>query len=387
MSNLILNNKKMCLSCLLWFLLVYSVTMNFKMIILDTAKMKEEIRDHIDLSFIIATRNDNYSANPIRRLRFTLQNLLLFKWKISHNISTEIVIIEWNTVKDNKHIWEFDEITELLQFKNNNPSISDIQIKFYSIPSQYNDRINCDESGMYCPFFEYSAKNAGIRRSKGIWKVIMNIDDLWGINLLHFVAHSIQYNLLDINGIYQAFRRKQIEFTDPKILSKYIDNIEFIPIDSIIHNPIIGIENIQHCLKKHISNRFELGPGDFILIHNHSLYDFYGGAFVEICSTDPYDYEFVLRQIIINKLNEYHLRKECSYMHLKHIKEHTHREPVKDVNMSNKRIHCNQDRFSITAFIQSNKHIPNDTLKWRMIYEQTHNNWGISNVTFNFTVF
>ncbi len=163
MPNIILNNKR--LSCFLLFIVVYSVIIHLKMIMLETTNLEEiPSRDHTDLSFIIATRNDNYSGNPIRRLRFTLQNLVLFQWKMFHNISTEIVIIEWNAVPNNKHIWEFDEISQLLQHKHNNPSISDILIKFYSIPSYYNDRINCNEI-MYCPFFEYHAKNVGIRRS------------------------------------------------------------------------------------------------------------------------------------------------------------------------------------------------------------------------------
>lgn len=54
-----------------------------------------------DISFIIATRNDGYGGNPLQRLRFTLQQIILYPWFKTYNLIVEIIIVEWNT--DNEY--------------------------------------------------------------------------------------------------------------------------------------------------------------------------------------------------------------------------------------------------------------------------------------------
>lgn len=188
----------------------------------------DDIEENIDLSIIIASRNDNFGSNPILRLRFTLQNLLLFSWKSLYNVSIEVIVIEWNPVLTNPHVWQYQDITQLLIW---NKQKYNNKIYFYSIPSFYNDRIDCNNNN-HCPFYEYHAKNVGLRRSKGKWKLIINIDDLFGINLLNLLGKSVSFNLLDPNGLYQG-RRGHINIKH--IYKNYINKSEMIQVEEMLN--------------------------------------------------------------------------------------------------------------------------------------------------------
>eukprot|EP01084_Bolivina_argentea_P146204 256070_1 len=338
-----------------------------------------------DLSFIVGSRNDNYGSNPILRLRFTLQNLILYEWNRIHNISVEIVVVEWNPVSNNPHLWQYDEIVQLLQRNTNKNHCQSVSILFYSIPSYYNDKINCNLS-LYCPYYEYHAKNVGIRRANAEWKVIMNIDDIWGHNLLNFVGTSIQYNLLDKNGIYQSWRN-QINMENV-MLHRNVSDI--IPVEKIKNIEIYDNNSIiQKCL--HSNSYYVWGEvwnaaGDFTLIHNSSLYNYYGGGYLEMCANVHLDTEFVRRQIIVNSLNAYYIKPNCSYHHISH--ESKYGNPTKyTASMSkqmNRTVSCEQAEHldMITTnraagdFINMNK-ILLHKMPWTKIYKNTDKNWGI----------
>eukprot|EP01084_Bolivina_argentea_P063633 116145_1 len=358
-------------------------------------------KKHNDLSFIIATRNDNYANNPILRLRYTLQNLLLFQWKNLYNISAEIIIIEWNPVETNPHIWEYNEIAQLLNHKSNNNNINNVQIRFYSIDPFYNDRINCHPN-VYCPFFEYQAKNVGIRRSTGTWKVIMNIDDLWGINLFRFVGNSIQQNTLDKNGIYQALYN-DIDILQNETIRKNLTDMKLVNIGEIMGHSFEN--NLTKCVSilegyKKVQDH----AGDFILIHNDTLYDFYGGAFVETCVNTHLDSEFIVRYIYLNKLIPYVIDYHCSYYHIKHepqrryrnarpefiqVKNYT-KEQMKKIHISCLQTGSDPDNYKIVNYIWHRHRFPNSTelgINYTNIYDTQHHNWGIKNVNFDFIMF
>ena len=220
---------------------------------------------------------------------------MLFEWKKLHNLSIEVIIIEWNTVNENPHLWQYDEIKTILLNKNDDNT----KIKFYSIPSFYNNNINC-KTTQYCPYFEYHAKNVGIRRSNGKWKLIMNIDDVFSLNLLNFIGHSIKFNLLDINGIYQTLNGLHGESRQIYVenMTDYLNKSDLmIPVETIMNKP--KINNIRDCyafenrlqqMKDNPSLRSSLpASGDFTMLHNSSLYKFYSGSCVETCANHHLD--------------------------------------------------------------------------------------------------
>eukprot|EP01084_Bolivina_argentea_P063631 116139_1 len=348
---------------------------------------RRSVRQHNDLSFIIASRNDNYGIKPHLRLRYVLQNLVLYNWNKFHDLSVQIVIIEWNSVNINPHIWEYSIIRDLLDYKSKSNYINNIQILFYVIPPFYNDIIPCG-SDVYCPFYEFHAKNAGLRRSTGTWKVIMNIDDLWGINLLRFIGNSIQQNTLDKHGIYQAMQN-QADILHNKTMRKQLKNMQFTDIGSVMNHPFEN--NITMCVNV-FSGPWNLkgSGGDFILIHNQSLYNFYGGGFVETCSNSHLDSEFIMRSIHINKLNPYVINNKCSYYHIRHIPQrHTrnlNRTFIQIKNLTKeqikkKKIKCDGPGGGLYTYNFINKHLQNST-NWVKAYQLQHENWGIKTVDF-----
>ena len=363
-------------------------------VVAETISINNTISEEIDISFIIGSRNDNYGENPILRLRFTLQNLLLFEWKKLYNVSIEVIIIEWNTVNENPHLWQYDEIKTILLNKND-----DTKIKFYSVPSFYNDNVNC-KTNQYCPYFEYPAKNVGIRRSSGKWKLIMNIDDLFSLNLLNFIGHSISFNLLDTNGIYQTLNglysaQSQIYVEN---LTDYLNKSDLIiPVETIMNKS--RINNISNCytfgdrIKKMKVDPYLRASvpsgGDFTLLHNSSLYNFYGGGYVETCANQHFDTEFIIRQVEINKLTPYYIHQNCGYYHIHHKKQKKHRNEHRKyiiANETNKVINCDQTNTGIFLYIHNNKKLPNDTF-WFKTYSKQDKNWGIKDQVFNFTLF
>ncbi len=375
-----------------------------------TDDLSSSSKSKIDLSFIITSRNDNYGENPILRLRFTLQNLMLYQW-LSHNISIEIIIIEWNTINSKPHLWEFPLIQQLIKMYKDKFKIMDDNnykkiLYFYSIPSYYNDRLNCNQDE-YCPFYEYHAKNIGLRRSKGIWKLVMNIDDLWTDNLLNFVAYSISYNLLDRNGLYQARRGSGFDINEDRdrYIMDYVNKSDIIPTKrypNLYKKARNYTKMYEECLYpyKRLNvtvgrNGVVSGPGDFTLFHGDILYKYYVGGFIESCHNVHLDTEFVLRQININGLNAYYINFKCSYFHIEHTKNRLFFKNKTEIDENdrnlykNKSFNCNQTGRRIRDLwpdsIVSKKELPlneSDSF-WRTVYLNTYKNWGPKDENFS----
>ena len=336
-----------------------------------------------DISFIIGSRNDNFGSNPILRLRFTLQNLLLFNWKSLYNVYIEIIVIEWNPISSNKHLWQYKEIKQLLKMNKNKYKN---KIYFYSIPPFYNDKIDC-LSISHCPYYEYHAKNVGLRRSNGEWKLIMNIDDLFGINLLNLIGYSLKNNLFDKNGIYQG-RRNHIKLLN---IYNYINISDIIDVEQILE--IKKEKNIDLNEECYYLNE-ELLPcsqgfaaGDFTMIHNESLYKYYVGGYIEKCLNKHLDCEFVLRNIYLNKLSVYYIDYKCGYYHIDHIKQRLNRSKYININDNKqKEINCNQigdnSLKDFRNYYSKKNMLLLDQSHWKHTYNITHTNWGINGVNF-----
>ena len=70
-----------------------------------------------NLSIIMSTRNDNYGGNLLKRLTRNLKQYLVFPWYMDYDLSIEIIIVEYNYIPTNIHIFQeklFKELTSRL---------------------------------------------------------------------------------------------------------------------------------------------------------------------------------------------------------------------------------------------------------------------------------
>ena len=350
------------------------IWMDDRMISVDSM----DIEYDFDLSFVIATRNDNHSSNPIMRLQLCLNQLILYEWKKIHDINVEINIIEWNYIEGNRHVNEYKEIKELFEY---NKIHKNTVIKFYKISSKYNDTKYCDKKyKIDCPFPQYYPKNIGIRRSNGKWILITNMDDVFSIKLMDLIGHHISNNLFDINGIYQAMWDER----------DYSNIIKDHNINSIsLLKTMYDYKNIplRHCIIKLINHTGGVAPwsGDFTLIHRHHVFNHYVGGYLEHCSSQSLDSEFISRQIHINNLQPYWIHLQCSYIHIKHQRS------TKIGNICYK-MHTDY----LWKYIMKHKTLQNFTkyayavrtnISWCDVYKTSHQTWGLHNITFDYTLY
>ena len=344
--------------------------------ILYTMDSRENINDiNVDLSIIVATRNDNHSSNPILRLKLFLNQFIMYEWKKKHNISVEVNVIEWNYIENSPHVNEYKEIKDLLDY---NRMHKNAVIKFYKIPSQYNDTQNClQKHKLQCVFPQYFAKNVGIRRSKGKWVLITNMDDVFSIQLMNLLGTHISNNSLDINGIYQAgwdernYTEIILNHTDLSLIKTMYDtNTTPFPLKECIQQLKVDGGGIMGW------------AGDFALLRREHIFNNYVGGYLEMCSSSNLDTEFIARQLYINNLNSYRISHKCSYVHIKHERNQKKRKKNPCFKSYSNRlwryIIRNQTLRNNTENIGSIKSIIN----WNDIYTFSNNTWGIKNISF-----
>src|SRR5579863_7024306 len=108
--------------------------------------------DAMKLSIICAGRNDLHAGDFIGRVNRSLETWL--------PLGAEIIMVEWNPPEDQ-------------------PSLASVivhpGIRVITIPRDLHSTMHGHD---LFPFFEYRAKNVGIRRAKGEWILSMNPDIL-----------------------------------------------------------------------------------------------------------------------------------------------------------------------------------------------------------------
>ena len=343
--------------------------------------------NNIDLSIIITTRNDNHGNNPIKRLYLMLNQLIVYQWKLIHNINVEIIIIEWNYIETNIHINEHNDIKLLFNYNKENQNTI---IKYYKISSKYNDTKNCYKKyNICCPFFQYYPKNVGIRRSNGEWILITNMDDIFSIKLMNILGHYISNNLFNPNGIYQA-KHNEIN----------LDTLNHIPLSLIKTPNDITNSNTNNCLLTFDSNKTPLLPwgGDFTLLSKDNIYNNYVGGYLESCTSSMLDSEFISRQIYINKLTPYYIAKNCSYFHIQH--ERISRQQGYINNIS-KALNCTHDCMkvytkSLYDLYKKGKGLRSDIrtawsigyiINWTNEYYVSHQTWGLNGIQLEYVLY
>jgi hypothetical protein len=138
------------------------------------------------ISFVVAARNDNYGVNFLHRMQVFIDVLLASLRK--YKVIAELIIVEWNPPEDTP------QLEEALTWPEH---LTPVTVRIIEVPKSIHKSLpNSDRM----PMFEYSAKNAGIRRARGEYVLVTNPDLLFSEELIAYLgagklSHSCFYRI------------------------------------------------------------------------------------------------------------------------------------------------------------------------------------------------
>ncbi|HEY9616566.1 MAG TPA: hypothetical protein V6C64_06990 [Microcoleaceae cyanobacterium] len=127
------------------------------------------------LSFVVTARNDNHGGDMLRRMQIFVNGLL--EQCRRHQLSAELIIVEWNPPQDRP------KLTEALNWTLAQDSPCTVRV--IEVPPEVHLRL---KHGTSLPLFQMIAKNVGIRRARGEFILATNIDVLFSDELCRFLA-------------------------------------------------------------------------------------------------------------------------------------------------------------------------------------------------------
>jgi hypothetical protein len=140
------------------------------------------------VSFVVGSRNDDHGGDPRRRTELFVHGLAALARRLE--LAAELIVVEWNTPPDR------GPLVEALTWPDDPGPLA---IRVVTVPPALHARVpNADR----VPFFQYMAKNAGIRRARGAFVVATNIDLLFSEALVWFLAAGP----LDPAAVYRVDR-------------------------------------------------------------------------------------------------------------------------------------------------------------------------------------
>jgi len=128
------------------------------------------------LSIIIASRNDDYAGGILKKMQMTLP--FLIQQLNSYEISTEIILIDWNYPSDKP------KIKDVLTWPNANSFCS---IRVIEVSSIYHQRY---EYWQDRPMHAAAAVNVGLRRARGMFCLNKVNDSFWSDELVKFISEK-----------------------------------------------------------------------------------------------------------------------------------------------------------------------------------------------------
>lgn len=126
------------------------------------------------VTFLLTARNDGHAGNFLHRLKVCVDaNTALFN---KYGLPAEILIIEWNPVEGKERLIDAVEWPE---------DPGNVSIRIIEVPREIHERYpNSDEM----PIYQFTAKNAGIRRAAGEYIISTNADIVLSEELVQFLA-------------------------------------------------------------------------------------------------------------------------------------------------------------------------------------------------------
>ena len=130
------------------------------------------------ISFVVTARNDDHGGNLLRRMQIFVTGLI--EQTKRHNLSAELILVEWNPVPDRPRLYE-----ALSWPREKGPC----KVRVIEVSSDIHKRFRYSDQ---LALFQMIAKNAGIRRARGRFVLATNIDLLFSDELVAALASRSQ---------------------------------------------------------------------------------------------------------------------------------------------------------------------------------------------------
>ena len=125
------------------------------------------------LSVVVTTRNDDHGGDPLKRLQVFV-NCLDEQCRRT-GLDAEVIVVEWNPPADRPRI------ASLLRL----PECAACTYRFIEVPSDVHRTLrNAD----VLPMYQMIAKNVGVRRARGRFVLVTNIDIVFSTELVAYIA-------------------------------------------------------------------------------------------------------------------------------------------------------------------------------------------------------
>ena len=160
------------------------------------------------ISFVVATRNDNHGGNMELKNQAFINDLS--KKIKKHNLSAEIIVIEWNPTKNKKKLSK--KIIKPKLNKNQN-------IRIITVPNKVHKKF---KNSKKINFFQMIAKNVGVRKAMGEYILTTNIDIIFSDQIIeYFSKKKLNKNIIYRCDRYDtSFNNLEKEFSDKKLEKK-----------------------------------------------------------------------------------------------------------------------------------------------------------------------
>jgi len=145
----------------------------------------------MDVSFVLAARDDGYMGNFIERMSYAWQrNIDTLE---QSGLDYEIVVVDFNPIL-NKYLFENDQLKNILSFKTvRNIIVDGSVIVKDNLPPLV--------------FYEYYAKNVGGIRAKGKFLFMTNSDIVLSTDICNFILEEVKNK--DIDKYFYRMRYRQ----------------------------------------------------------------------------------------------------------------------------------------------------------------------------------
>ena len=126
------------------------------------------------ISLVVTARNDDHGGNLLPRMQAFVNGWL--EQARRHDIASELIVVEWNPPQDRLRL------AQALSWPDEQ---GPCQVRFIEVPPDIHRRFAHAEA---LPLYQMIAKNAGIRRARGRFVLVTNIDILFSTELVRFLG-------------------------------------------------------------------------------------------------------------------------------------------------------------------------------------------------------
>lgn len=130
------------------------------------------------LSVVVGSRNDDHGGKLLYRMQHFISGLI--EQCKRHDLSAEIIIVEWNPPEDKLSLESLLEIPE---------ELSPCDVRIIQVPQKVHSALKHADK---IPLFQMIAKNVGIRRARGKFVLSTNIDILFSDEMMVFLRDKLK---------------------------------------------------------------------------------------------------------------------------------------------------------------------------------------------------